>query len=856
MEWKDYLSELLFSNKDFEALRISYDNGQVYRDIPPIIRASIPMLEKMNNNQGPLNTFVFPEIEQSFITFVLADVLHSISTGEINSTYDPTGFTPGEKLKIGNAVVEYLGLEERNGSLCLNVKCADLDRISSPIAYLPAFQKTATQRRLSKYKQFNTARKEALEAFSPDASGNSKIRHIAESKTHLDKSVFIATTISSFKEQISEVRVEGKKITDLLYVAQTDYEGHLSNISPGQMSGIPAIVLSSDLYALNSALDDNPVLSVILDISNINTIISQVDALDELISRNIPIVCITDMADSFDLDFLSMRNFHVWRWNDDSITPDLIETTVTSSDHRTKNCSKHSVKYLKTEGRTISSTIKLLAAHRKETTDQTGNVVKLFDKLNGLTFNALRTTIPFSDIQNRLAEKTLCECETLLKKEEMYLSELSTADYSEVINNLREIYTSGYSFEKTTLIKSFLQENAGKRFVMIIPERSPKAEIQEYWYRWTLQHVGTAKLTVLLPSEYYATNDGCFDGTIICGWLKRAIMRKIIFRYITSNYYVLLYDYESKWQTHDSRKWAKVLNSSENLRIVERAFSTKTVRIATNAFESYMTPEPDSEDELGEIELILRDNKLKQYVNNSNKSGDAIVQAIPVSFVGGYLSFYRTGHKVISATGIISGRSGQIASMLPDELRAGDFVVIREADKDIIREIADIVLNNSGENGLRETAAKWREALEIELLFCTEDELYRRLREAGCTKGVPTIKRWISDEDIIAPQSRRDLEIIAEVTDNETLKEIIDNVYQAAQKVKSAHVLAGRKLSEQLRLTLAEELKNYGEIDPFNFWEPISIDIEGIGTVKVLKIIDIGAEVSVNAGDTNRLIEE
>ena len=59
---------------------------------------------------------------------------------------------------------------------------------------------------------------------------------------------------------------------------------------------------------------------------------------------------------------------------------------------------------------------------------------------------------------------------------------------------------------------------------------------------------------------------------------------------------------------------------------------------------------------------------------------------------------------------------------LPAELKIGDFVVVRETDRDLVREIADVALANSGKQNLREIASKWRDALQIELLFCTEDE--------------------------------------------------------------------------------------------------------------------------------------
>ena len=185
----------------------------------------------------------------------------------------------------------------------------------------------------------------------------------------------------------------------------------------------------------------------------------------------------------------------------------------------------------------------------------------------------------------------------------------------------------------------------------------------------------------------------------------------------------------------------------------------------------------------------------------------------------------------------------------------GSEMCIRDS-RDLVREIADVALANSGKQNLREIASKWRDALQIELLFCTEDEFCEKVKSAGCTKGSPTIKRWIDDEDVIAPQSKEDLRILAAVTENETLLEMLDEIFEAAQEVRRAHILAGRKLSEQLKTMLVAELKKFEDIDPFNFWEPIDMDIEGIGNVKVLKIIDIGGELQVDSTDTNRLIEE
>jgi hypothetical protein len=85
---------------------------------------------------------------------------------------------------------------------------------------------------------------------------------------------------------------------------------------------------------------------------------------------------------------------------------------------------------------------------------------------------------------------------------------------------------------------------------------------------------------------------------------------------------------------------------------------------------------------------------------------------------------------------------------------------------------------------------------------------------------------------------------------------MLDQVADAAQVVWTAHQRAGMELSQKLKSRIVEALKDYGDIDPFNIWEPIEMMVDGIGTVRILKIIDIGAPVIVDITDTNRLIDE
>lgn len=859
MEWTEYISYLLNAWDNSDNLSISLDGGETETEIPPIIKTSIYMLDKMIEKQGRLNVFVFPEKVQLIFIFILMKLFHNISVGKIKSNYDPTSFQPGEKLKVGNAVVEYLGMVEFEGDTYVSIRLADADSFCILPSYLPVFQKVTTKRKLSKIAQFVAAREKALSARNDVLSGGPKLSFVADMKTHMDSSVFVMTSITGVKEQLGKCFIERKKATDIFYIGQSDYKGEISNISSGQMTGIPAIVFASDLYSIHAAVTNgNPIQSIIIDSSNINALLNQLDVLDELIKLNVPIVCVSDIANSFDLDSLAVRNFNVWRWDKDSITPQLYDMLPLTSDKKTKNYVEQHITYMKADGAEISEAMRLLSLHRREIEKYSLQLMRLYERLNSLTFKALRTTTPLKSIDCDEANRTLDDCLLTIHGEYAYITEATANDYQTIIKCLRKVYSQGYVFKKNEMLQKYLSEHNSESVYLVVPEKSSRTQIQDYWTTWCINNSISGSVKVLYPSEYYMLSLGDVKITFICGWLKRAIMRKIIFSFNTANYIVFLYDYENRWQKHDTKRWEKALDSSGNKSIIEKSFSTDQTMISNVRYDKKTyTPEmPDFPDELGEIELILRENKYRQYTQNGNRSGSGIVNAIPVNFVGGYLSFYRTGHSIISATKIILSDAEKIEMVFPSDLHVGDFIVVRESDKDLVKDLADIILKNSGKEHLREIASKWREALKIELLFCTVEEFCEKMQEAGCDKGLATIRRWIEDDDVIAPRSKKDLQILAKLTENETLIEMLDSIYEAAQEVRSAHVLAGRKLSEQLRMTLARELRQFGGIDPFNFWEPIEMEIEGIGTVKILKIIDIGSEVEVDPADTNRLIAE
>ena len=863
MEWHDYVAQLLSQESSFDGLSLSFEDGTHSVGVPPIIKASILMLDKMTEHQGKFNILVFPERIQSIFIFTLVKLLHNIAEGQIKRDYDPNRFASGEKLKLGNAVVEFVGIEEKKDEQRMRIKVLDSGTdliISAPIEFFPLFQLTNTQRRLSTYKQYLDEKKKAENLVSFLTTDERFLKLLADYRTHMDSSIVNMTSVINVKELLAACKLCGHDVKELLLIGQADYEGTVRNIGSGQLSGTPAIVLASDLYTIVAIAErGHPIQSIIIDASNANALLNQMDALDDLMRLGVSITCVTDIMNSFDLQPLLDRQFNLWRWDETSITNHLYDVSTLSSDRKIKHCAKREVEYLTGDGNEISIAIRKLYAHRSEAQTLSAQMLKLFDKLFSLAFIALRETVPFKESQLSQSRFVLEECAAILADEKNYLDPKIFDDYSTIIDSLKKVFTKGYLLPKHDALAVRLRKEKYRTVCIVVPERSDKTHVQEYWQMWCRRERLITQVYVLYPAEYYPTQSTQFSATIVVGWLKRAIMRKILYGFNTQTYTVLLYDYERRWKNYDTTRWNSALDSSRNRQTIEKSFTTDKIHVSTSRFTP-MEPVPEEipeADEFAEIELTLRENKYRQYVaNGGQKAANETTEALPVNYVGGYLAFYRAGHKVISATNIIMNDADRIDSVLPDQLKMGDFIVVRETARDLIREMADIILARTKKSELRAMAGKWKEALEIETLFYTPEEIYQHLQEVGCTKGYQTVRRWIYDDDVIAPQSKQDLEYIAAATGSSVLNELVDQVYNAAQTVWSAHILAGKELSGHLKNRIVEALKEYGDIDPFNIWEPIEMQVEGIGTVRILKIIDIGTPVTVDIADTNYLIDE
>lgn len=861
--WNEYLKDLLANQTVVNDLVLQYNGKAIFGS--SIVEASILIHEDIVQNNEINNVFVFPEINELLYEFVLSKIIYDIEIGSIGSNYNPHTFTHGQKLKYKNCVFKFDKCEyDENGIERIYIKFDDKYKTlySVPVDIAPLFQTVEENvRRVSTYEAFSRVYN-AQKARQELSSFNKKEISVklSDYQTHLSKSIFLITNVGSAIEYFRQTTINGKPLIETLLIGKVNKEGKICNCFPGQLSGNPAIVLASDLYSINSALLNGLQAHTIVINSSQNYVIdNNLDQLDELSNNNIPILLLTDIKNSFNLNEIMNRGYNVWRWNADSLVESVQKSTHDTVKRIICNCATQSISYLNISCSETNEVLKLIYSHKTEVETLSANIISVYNKLFNLLFVLLRTAVPFQPGNISHIQNLLDDCEQLLNQGRRFISNDLYDDLMKVISNFKKVFVVDFPNQKVGKIAEIISSNKYSSLCIVITERLDKVSCEGYWKNYVEETNGSVNIKVVYPQEYQSICATQYDATIIVGWLNDKNMRNVIYSFGTKEYIVLTYDCEEKWRKYHTRIWNRTLSNNSNIRIVENTLNKKSRDpISDNIFTVVSdVSQDDSSDELADIENLIQTNRCRQYgVSSVNGACGEIIDAYPVSFVGGYLSFYRCGHKVITVTDIVASENDDIVLKTPEELVVGDFVVVREADRDIIKDIADRILENSGKPNLRSVALRWKEALKVETMFSTTEDIFETLKLRGCTKGYPTVRNWIENEDQFSLKDLDDIVCIAKAVDDAFLLETAGSVFSAGCEVKSAHIQAGQYLSRLLKRQIGEALLKKGNIDIFNIWEPLELQLEDIGTVIILKIIDINRPIQVDSSNTNKLISE
>lgn len=353
---------------------------------------------------------------------------------------------------------------------------------------------------------------------------------------------------------------------------------------------------------------------------------------------------------------------------------------------------------------------------------------------------------------------------------------------------------------KAHALAALLQSHRG--LAIISPDSVMRAELTK---------ASRASL-VMSPDDAQAAGAATL-GAVIPGWYRKDRMSALLIPPVSDPLFLLLYDAEARWYRLFDRERKRLRASRQRNRGRSRLFAS-----VQGWNERQANPQPTDSGTEADRHAVdaVRDQihmLYKQRVYSAAKADgvEPEVDARLVLFEGGLHAFLRDSYRAIVAThlldrtNIVAADDAEVVRKSVDELRPGDAILFhRRSDRDVVRLTADDYLPD----GTRQMAGTWQSALR-ELArreSLPAEEVWRRLREAGCPLHRQTIRGWLSDEDMIAPrQYERDVPIIATVTGDPLLQKNLAQVLTAIRTVFGAHQRASHRLAERV-LTQAIEI--------------------------------------------------
>ncbi|GAI15726.1 unnamed protein product, partial [marine sediment metagenome] len=138
-------------------------------------------------------------------------------------------------------------------------------------------------------------------------------------KALFDKNIILVSKIGETQRFAKEIFVSGISITDLFLWGKLDVNGDTSIIGQHQIQGNPSCIISSDLFGVSNYIGDNPDKTKGIIIDGSPNYVNNLQLLDEILDRKIPVIVISDTFDTEYLGYLTDRDFLIWQWNKQNI---------------------------------------------------------------------------------------------------------------------------------------------------------------------------------------------------------------------------------------------------------------------------------------------------------------------------------------------------------------------------------------------------------------------------------------------------------------------------------------------------------------------------------------------------------
>lgn len=624
----------------------------------------------------------------------------------------------------------------------------------------------------------------------------------------IDKQVIVVMPTTLATEFCKSTQLYGQPIKDVIPVGQVSADGE-SEERWSTRFGIqkPILLFASDLDVARTYAEEHreKIELVIVDVAGRNR--EKHASLKRLNRLQIPCLLVATERVANETEVDQHNDLSVWEWGPEDLTA-LVwpETKLTPNsgeiarfEHRVRSTSstRPTVKSisLPIADETCRAFLALRRLARQRGADTLTELEEIIAQAFVATTQLMRCASPLSAESTCILEaaRRIKEIRTLARSSN-FLSDDEQASIAELVNRTQEF--AGQLQDHNPKAKALdLLISEYPAAAILCPDARLIAE---------LEAVFAGKRNRVFASV--ADDTEFTDGLIIPGWFRQDRMAAVLSPPIADPLVLVLYDAEHQWYQQFSQKRRE--KREERTRLKGRAAIFPSL-------SGWKAPKPPPEvpaemdvvsDDIEEVRTEIEDSfRQRVYAQVRSGESDADVRARLVLFTGGVYGLFTDNYKLNVVTHLLDGsvedddENASVKLVAARDVGVGDAVVFRPKSRDLIREVADELL----QPGQREMSGAWQRSLRkyVNEHGLSAEAVCDQLKKAGCKSGSQAIHNWIFDADMIAPQQyRNDVPAIAQVTGDTNLAGKIDLVVDAIKQVRSAHQQkAPRVIAKRIR---------------------------------------------------------
>lgn len=771
----------------------------------------------------------------------------------------------GDHLRLGRAVVEFLGIDESAKKIKFKVGRKDQMTILCPINGIH-YTLEKTSGALTSYKIWHQEEKAAEDILD---NSDKIIQTLKSQRTTLKKTITIITAKNDFYDDVDSFYVNNVSMSDVVVYGEIDtsQSNYFKLHNLGKLSGLPGISITNaieDVLYLVEELPDK-LFSIYSSPEKFDELIANIDMLKEILISGVPFIAFIPENKFDEAPVLLELGFKLWHWktstlgliahnsrlNKNGNIFGVLTNKIIQAANASCNCSAIKITTLKKALVNVYRISQMLGDCSNDIKQLVRNIWALQNKLATIV-------CPFNDDIRLKLKKELISLQAQWEK---YTKFYQGQPIDALIKDVFDLYIKfiddkNYKASKIHEFLSSIQE--GKTVLLLVADNySFFVETREY-----VEHFyPNLNVKLMRLSNFFMNIDAItYVEYLIVPWFDRDEYIHIKQTYCYKNLSYILYGFENRWKENfdsmfDAKLPHKLVVATAEILCVDHDI-VEVDRL--NNIDETNTDIDTVDDEYDEIsdynirkEVIF--STVKTTPPSSNNSTDS-VECIPVLFVGDKISYFYPTHDVIDVTALSRGVLGRALKKDACRLRKGDKILIRQSDKDLIRERADMLMAYDSSCD-RKIAEIWRDLLtaysQDKTIVSVRDAL--NIEGANCT--TQQVRGWLFNETII-PRDKAVLIAIGKVIEksaDEELKKlsssylsVVDIIFNTGKLIQAYHQRAGRWLTSELK-NKAEDIKKIMDSDTHMG------NIAGIGEVTIYTVDEVLDKEIVPRNKLNRI---